>query len=79
VLPPDHPAFIGVWIVLAILYIALIVASLSAQVKRLHDRGRSGWFVLLSLVPIANIWIFIEVAFLKGTTGPNDFGPDPLG
>jgi uncharacterized membrane protein YhaH (DUF805 family) len=63
----------------AVLYILLIISSLAGQVKRLHDRGRSGWFVLLGFVPLANIWILIEVAFLKGTAGPNEYGADPLG
>jgi uncharacterized membrane protein YhaH (DUF805 family) len=73
------PVMYALIAVAAVAYILLIVASLSGQVKRLHDRGRSGWFVLLSLVPIANIWILIEVAFLKGTAGPNEYGPDPVG
>jgi uncharacterized membrane protein YhaH (DUF805 family) len=59
--------------------IVVFIAMLSAYVKRLHDRGRSGWFVLLALIPLVQIWILIEVAFLRGTDGPNDFGPDPLG
>jgi len=52
--------------------------SIAAAVKRLHDRNRSGWFLLFALVPIANIWIMIEIYFLKGTDGPNTYGPDPL-
>jgi uncharacterized membrane protein YhaH (DUF805 family) len=51
-------------------------------VKRLHDRDRSGWFVLTLLIPFIGIifavWIIIEVWFLKGTTGSNRFGNDPL-
>jgi len=66
-------------VVFFIVYIIVLIAMLSAYVKRLHDRGRSGWFVLLNFVPIANIWILIEVGFLKGTTGPNDYGADPIG
>lgn len=52
--------------------------SIAAAIKRLHDRDRSAWFLLFALVPFANIWIMIEVYFLKGTDGPNRFGPDPL-
>jgi uncharacterized membrane protein YhaH (DUF805 family) len=48
-------------------------------VKRAHDRGRSGWFVLLCFVPILSVWPGIELGFLQGTAGPNQFGPDPLG
>ena len=75
---PNSPIFLAGCAVIGIVYILLIIASLSAQVKRLHDRGRSGWFVLLMLVPIANIWMMIETCFLRGTDGPNEYGADPL-
>ncbi|WP_196503655.1 DUF805 domain-containing protein [Aestuariivirga litoralis] len=66
------------WVLAAIVYIALIWASLALAIKRLHDRNRSGWFYLLMLVPLVNIWVAIEILFLKGTAGPNRFGEDPL-
>lgn len=66
------------WISICISLLTL-VASLAGQVKRCHDRDRTGWFLLLSLVPIIGwIWLFIELYLLKGTPGPNRFGPDPL-
>ena len=53
--------------------------ALALMIKRLHDRNRSGWFALIFLIPIVGpIWLLIEVAFLKGTTGPNRFGDDPV-
>jgi uncharacterized membrane protein YhaH (DUF805 family) len=52
-------------------------------IKRWHDRNRSAWWLALLLVPFAGIaflaWLLVEVWFLKGSTGPNRFGPDPLG
>lgn len=77
--PQFSPVAYALLAVGAVLYILLIICSLAGQVKRLHDRGRSGWFVLLGFVPLVNIWILIEVAFLKGTAGPNEYGADPLG
>ncbi len=61
-------------------YLVLAVWSgLAVAVKRVHDRGRSGWFILIQLIPlIGGIWFLIEAYFLKGTTGPNRFGEDPL-
>lgn len=47
-------------------------------VKRCHDRDRSGWFLLVSLIPIVGIWVLIEVWFLRGTMGENRFGSDPV-
>ncbi len=53
-------------------------AQAALYVKRAHDRGRSGKFVLLFLVPLVQIWPFIELSFLRGTTGDNEYGGDPL-
>ena len=48
-------------------------------VKRLHDRNKTGWWMLIILLPvIGGLWYLIECGFLKGTTGPNTYGPDPL-
>ena len=53
--------------------------ALALNVKRCHDREKSGWFYLVALIPFLNLWYFIEIGFLKGTDGDNKFGPDPLG
>jgi uncharacterized membrane protein YhaH (DUF805 family) len=59
----------------AILILIGFVISLSAQFKRWHDRDKSGWWVLISLVPIiGGLWAFIETGFLSGTAGPNSYG-----
>ncbi len=65
-------------ILYACLYLVLGVIGVSFQVRRCHDRDRSGWFVLLWLLPILNIWGLIEMYFLAGTPGTNRFGADPL-
>ena len=53
-------------------------AQAALGVKRAHDRGRSGWFVLVLFIPVVQIWPFIELWFLRGTTGDNQYGSDPL-
>lgn len=62
----------------AIVYLLLIWPMLAATIKRSHDRNRSGWFILLFAVPVLNLWPTIEVFFLKGTEGKNQFGYDPI-
>ena len=53
--------------------------SFAISAKRWHDRDKSGWYNLLVLVPFAGpIWFLTECGFLRGTVGPNRFGPDPL-
>jgi uncharacterized membrane protein YhaH (DUF805 family) len=55
------------------------VASIAVAVKRWHDRDKSGWWVLIVFVPLIGwIWAIAENGFLRGTPGPNRFGPDPI-
>jgi uncharacterized membrane protein YhaH (DUF805 family) len=92
----------------------LIASFISLEVRRLHDRNKSGWWLLLQSLPfvvliaflyilsgsedastntgIAQhlltwaslpvwavfIWFFVQLFCLRGTIGPNRFGPDPL-
>jgi uncharacterized membrane protein YhaH (DUF805 family) len=56
--------------------LALIVPYLAVAARRLHDTNRSGWFLLLSLVPFVSIIVFVFTV-LEGTKGENDFGKDP--
>jgi uncharacterized membrane protein YhaH (DUF805 family) len=60
------------------LELMFLIACIILHVKRCHDRDRSGWFVLVALVPPLNIWYFIETMCLRGTKGSNKFGRDPL-
>lgn len=54
-----------------------IMASYMLAIKRAHDCNNPGWFVLFTLLPIANIWVFIELGFFRGTDGDNLYGDDP--
>ena len=57
----------------------LVWPALAVSVKRWHDRDKSGWWVLLNLVPVIGwLWALIDNGFLRGTDGPNRFGEDPL-
>ena len=70
----------GVIALAGIVYLALIVPSLATGVKRWHDRDKSGWWVLIALVPVIGaIWSLIELGFLPGTPGNNRFGAPSSG
>lgn len=60
-----------------IVSLLFLFPNLALQVKRLHDRNRSGWCVVLGLVPIVNIWYAIEVLIMPGTPAENRFGEPP--
>ncbi len=58
--------------------LALFIPSLAAAVRRLHDTGRSGWWVLIGLIPLVGlIWLIVLLAS-KGQAGANQYGDDPL-
>lgn len=84
-----------------LLYMPLAWICLALGAKRLHDRDKSAWWlVVFFLVPgileavaarmgdaglvvqlaglAISIWAFVELGCLRGTVGPNRFGPDPL-
>lgn len=57
-----------------IAYIAVLVFSIITIIQRLHDLDKSGWLCLLSLIPIANLYLTVLVIFFPGTPGQNRFG-----
>jgi len=68
-----------VFTILLLCAIPLCWASLAVTIKRLHDRNKSFWWILLFQVPIiGSIWALIELGFLRGTVGSNKYGEDPL-
>lgn len=64
------------WLVIGL---GTAVPLISAAVRRLHDTGRSGWFYLLTFVPLVGGVIGIVLLALPGQSGPNEYGPDPKG
>ena len=59
--------------------LGLFLPNLAIAIRRLHDRDRSGWFVLLVLIPLVGAIILLVWFVQRGTVGGNRFGADPLG
>ena len=73
-----YDSYVGIGMFSTLFQIIAIWPSIAVAAKRCHDRGRSGWFLLIGLVPvIGSIWLFIDIGLLRGTVGDNRFGPDP--
>jgi uncharacterized membrane protein YhaH (DUF805 family) len=66
----------GAGILSGIYMIAIIIPSLAVTVRRLHDTDRSGWWILISLVPLVGILLLVFMC-MEGTRGENRFGADP--
>ena len=57
--------------------LALFVPSLAVGARRLHDTGRSGWWLLIGLIPLIGALVLIYFFILEGDRGPNEYGADP--
>lgn len=64
--------------VLGLIYsLAVLIPGLAVSVRRLHDVGKSGWFLLIVLIPlIGAIWLLVLFC-TEGNNGPNQYGEDP--
>lgn len=54
-----------------------LVPSAALTVRRLHDMGRSGWFILLALLPGIGMVILLIMAAIDSEDGSNEWGPNP--
>jgi len=65
---------------LALLFSILVIANLipvfAAGVRRVHDINKSGWWILISFVPIIGLYIIV-LLITDGSKGKNRFGPKP--
>ena len=61
-----------------ILYPPLLWAGFALAVKRLHDRAKSPWWLLLAVIPVLGpLWLFVSLCLRSGTPGENQYGDDP--
>jgi len=57
--------------------LGVLIPNLAVQVRRFHDQDKSGWFVLLGLIPYIGGLILLVFMLFEGTRGSNRFGEDP--
>jgi uncharacterized membrane protein YhaH (DUF805 family) len=69
---------LGLGLVGFIVSLALLLPSIAVAVRRLHDIDRTGWWLLIAFTGVGIILLIVWDC-IQGTTGPNRFGPDPLG
>ena len=57
--------------------LALLLPGLSVGVRRLHDTDRTGWWILIGLIPVIG-WIVLLIFYLRqGDADTNTYGPPP--
>lgn len=63
---------------LTILYsLVILIPSFAVAVRRLHDTGRSGWWLLIALVPIVGAIVLLVMVVQDSQPGDNQYGPNP--
>jgi len=71
-------SIIGLPGVLSGLYnLAVLLPSIAVGMRRLHDTDRSGWWLLIGLVPFIGAIVLLVFFCLEGTPGDNQYGPNP--
>ncbi len=65
-------------VITGIVGLALILPSLAVGVRRLHDTGRSGWWILIGLIPVIGTIVLI-VFYVQDSHSDNQYGPSPKG
>src|SRR6185437_5772244 len=71
---------LGLGALLAGLYsLAVLLPSIGVGIRRLHDTGRSGWWLLISFVPLVGAIVLLVFAVQDSQPGDNQYGPNPKG
>lgn len=66
----------NVGVIGSIASLALLLPSIAVAIRRLHDTSRSGWWILIGLIPIIG-WIILIVFYCQDSHGDNEHGPSP--
>ena len=67
----------GSGILFALAVLALIIPNLAVSVRRLHDTNKTGWMILLGLVPFVGSIVLLVLYLLPANKGDNDYGAPP--
>ena len=73
----QYDAEAGAGLLSGLFALATFLPTLAVAVRRLHDTERSGWWVLITLLPFIGWLVFLYFMVRDGTRGPNAYGPAP--
>lgn len=69
----------GVGLLGVIYALGVLIPGLAVSVRRLHDIGRSGWWLLIIFLPLIGAIVLLVFMLLEGKSDTNQYGPDPKG
>ena len=76
---PNEETIMGIYGLCTLLSIPITVSSYMLMIRRLHDVGLSGYFILLAFIPFVSLGLLLYLLCKHGTEGDNAYGADPLG
>ncbi|MCR5455054.1 MAG: DUF805 domain-containing protein [Bacteroidales bacterium] len=59
--------------------LAVLLPGIAVGIRRLHDTGKSGWYLLIGLIPFVGAIILIVFFIMDSQPGDNQYGPNPKG
>jgi len=70
---------IGGPVITSLAGLALLLPNLSVSIRRLHDTNRTGWWVLIGLIPLIGLIVLLIFYLQDSDPGENRYGPPPVG
>lgn len=67
----------GIGVLGGLYSLAVLIPSIAVSIRRLHDTGRSGWWLLLAFIPLIGGIVLIVFMAQDGEPQPNQYGPNP--
>jgi uncharacterized membrane protein YhaH (DUF805 family) len=67
----------GVGLLGGIYWLAVLIPAIAVAVRRLHDTGRTGWWLLLCLIPVIGGLVLLIFMVFDSEPGDNQYGPNP--
>lgn len=65
-------------VIFAIFALAMFIPNLAVNIRRLHDTGRSGWWYLITFIPVISL-VYIVFMIRNSEPGTNKYGENPKG
>jgi len=70
-------SLIGIYVLSPLYSLAVLLPSLGVSIRRLHDTGRSGWWVFIGLIPLIGAIILLGFFVTDSQPETNQYGPSP--
>ena len=66
-------------VILMVTLISLVIPTWAVTIRRLHDIGKSGWWILIGFIPYIGPIVLLVFCCLDSESGTNKYGPNPKG